>query len=155
MQLRESSAINASILIMWPDTSRVCTLSKVNMADSSSTESSSTSGSDYSDFEAFIEGEDNERIYEPIGEIRPWRFEPPRRTEIQGESWKRIKSPCAAAASIRKATNGEYNTFLNLVSENQSLIKYRSDQVNKKQMCRLLSSLEAKWFMLHAGTFRS
>ena len=63
---------------------------------------------------------------------------------IQGESWKRIKSLCAAAASIRKATNGEYNTFLNLVSENQSLIKYRSDQVNKKQMCRLLSSLEAK-----------
>ena len=46
------------------------------MADSSSTESSSTSGSDYSDFEAFIEGEDNERIYEPISEIRPWRFEP-------------------------------------------------------------------------------
>ena len=33
------------------------------MADSSSTESSSTSGSDYSDFEAFIEVEDNERIY--------------------------------------------------------------------------------------------
>ena len=63
---------------------------------------------------------------------------------IQGESWKRIKSLCAAAASIRKATNGEYNTFLNLVSENQSLIKYRSDQVNKKQMCRLLSNLEAK-----------
>ena len=63
---------------------------------------------------------------------------------IQGESWKRIKSLCAAAASIRKATNGEYNTFLNLVSENQSLIKYRSDKVNKKQMCRLLSSLEAK-----------
>ena len=63
---------------------------------------------------------------------------------IQGESWKRIKSLCAAAASIRKATNGEYNTFLNLVSENQSLIKYRSDQVNKKQMCRLLSSMEAK-----------
>ena len=56
---------------------------------------------------------------------------------IQGESWKRIKS-------LWKATNGEYNTFLNLVSENQSLIKYRSDQVNKNQMCRLLNSLEAK-----------
>ena len=27
---------------------------------------------------------------------------------IQGESWKRIKSLCAAAASIRKVTNGEY-----------------------------------------------
>ena len=42
------------------------------MADSSSTESSSTSGSDFSDFEAFIEGEDNERVYDPISEIRPW-----------------------------------------------------------------------------------
>ena len=57
--------------------SHVCTLSNVNMADSSSTESSSTSGSDYSDFEAFIEGEDSERVYDPISEIRPWRFEPP------------------------------------------------------------------------------
>ena len=63
---------------------------------------------------------------------------------IQGESWKRIKSPCAAAASIRKVTNGEYSTFSNIVSENQSLIKHRSDQVNKNQVCRLLSSLEAK-----------
>ena len=63
---------------------------------------------------------------------------------IQGESWKRIKSPCAAAASIRKVTNGEYSTFSNIVSENQSFIKHRSDQVNKNQVCRLLSSLEAK-----------
>ena len=63
---------------------------------------------------------------------------------IQGESWKRIKSSCAVAASIRKVTNGEYNMFLNIVSENQSFIKYRSDQVNQNKMCRLLSSLEAK-----------
>ena len=42
------------------------------MADGSSTESSSTSWSDYSDFEAFIEGEDNERVDDPISEIRPW-----------------------------------------------------------------------------------
>ena len=48
------------------------------------------------------------------------------------------------AASIRKVMNGEYNTFLNVVSEKQSLIKYRSDQVNQSQICRLLSSLEAK-----------
>ena len=33
MQLRESSAINASILIMWRDTSHVCTLSKVIKAE--------------------------------------------------------------------------------------------------------------------------
>ena len=50
---------------------------------------------------------------------------------IQGESWKRIQSPYSAATSIRKVTNGEYNTFLNIVSENQSLIKYRSDQLNQ------------------------
>ena len=67
---------------MRPDTSRVCKLSNVNMADSSSTESSSTSGSDYSEFEAFMEGEDNERIYEPISEIRSWRFEPPGRIAV-------------------------------------------------------------------------
>ena len=72
------------------------------MANSTSSESSSTSGSDYSNFEAFIEGEDNERIYEPIGEIRRWRFEPPRRTEIQGESWKRIKSPWPPQSGKRR-----------------------------------------------------
>ena len=63
------------------------------MADSSSIESSSTSGSDYSDFEAFIEGEDNERIYEPISEIRPWRFEPPRRTENTGRELEENQEP--------------------------------------------------------------
>lgn len=63
------------------------------MADSSSTESSSTSGSDYSDFEAFIEGEDNERIYEPISEIRPWRFEPPGRTENTGRKLEENQEP--------------------------------------------------------------
>ena len=38
------------------------------MADSSLSESSSISWSDYFDFEA-------------VGQIRPWRFEPPGRTE--------------------------------------------------------------------------
>ena len=47
----------------------------MNMADSSSSESSSISGSDYSDFEA-MEGKHNERVYEAVGEIRPSRFEP-------------------------------------------------------------------------------
>ena len=61
-------------------TSHVCTLSKVNMADSTSSESSSISGSDYSDFEASMEGEHNERVYESVGEIRPWQFEPQGRT---------------------------------------------------------------------------
>ena len=37
------------------------------MADNNSSKSSSISGSDYSDFEASMEGEHNERVYEPIG----------------------------------------------------------------------------------------
>ena len=58
----------------------MCALSKVNMADSTSSESSSTSGSVYSDFEASMEGERNERVYESFGQTRPLRFEPPGRT---------------------------------------------------------------------------
>ena len=58
----------------------MCTLSEVNMADSTSSESSSISGSDHSDFEASMESEHNERVYESVGEIRPWKFEPPGRT---------------------------------------------------------------------------
>ena len=50
------------------------------MADSSLSKSSSISGSDYYDFEASIEGEHNERVYEPVGEVRPSRFEPQGRT---------------------------------------------------------------------------
>ena len=47
------------------------------MADSTLSESSSISGSDYSDFEALMEGENNERVYESVGESKPWQFEPP------------------------------------------------------------------------------
>ena len=61
-------------------TSHVCTLSKVNMVDNTSSESSSISGSDYSDFEASMEGEHNKRVYESVCGIRPWIFEPPGRT---------------------------------------------------------------------------
>ena len=50
------------------------------MADSTSSESSSISGSDYSYFEASMKGEHNERVYESVGEIRPWEFKPPGRT---------------------------------------------------------------------------
>ena len=53
------------------------TLSKVNMADSNSSESSSISGSDYSDFEASMEGEGASEL---VGEIRSSRFEPPGQT---------------------------------------------------------------------------
>ena len=55
-------------------------MTKVNMADSTLRESSSISGSDYSDFETSMEGGHNERGYESVGEIRPWQFEPPGRT---------------------------------------------------------------------------
>ena len=37
----------------------------------SSSESCSISGSDYSDFEAWMGGEHNERVFEPVGKIRP------------------------------------------------------------------------------------
>ena len=50
------------------------------MADSTSSESSSISGSDYSDFEASMEDKHNESSYESVVEIRPWQFEPPGRT---------------------------------------------------------------------------
>ena len=50
------------------------------MVDSTSSESSSISWSDYSDFEASMESEHNGRVYEYVGEIRPWQFEPPGRT---------------------------------------------------------------------------
>ena len=43
-------------------TSHVCTLSKINMADSSLREGSSISRSDYSDCEASMEGNDSNRI---------------------------------------------------------------------------------------------
>ena len=50
------------------------------MADSTSSESSSISGSDYSYFEASMKGKHNVRVYESVGEIRPWEFKPPGRT---------------------------------------------------------------------------
>ena len=45
----------------------MCTLSKVNMVDSSLSESSSMSWSDYWDFEASIVGENNDTPYEAVG----------------------------------------------------------------------------------------
>ena len=55
--------------------------SKVDMADSGASENSSNSGSYFSDSEASIEDESNGRALEHVGEIRPWRFEPPGRNE--------------------------------------------------------------------------
>ena len=45
----------------------MCTLSKVNMADSSFSESSSISWSDNLDFEASMVGENNDTPYEAVG----------------------------------------------------------------------------------------
>ena len=45
----------------------MCTLSKVNMVDSSLSESSSISWSDNLDFEALMVGENNDTPYEAVG----------------------------------------------------------------------------------------
>ena len=51
--------------------------------------------------------------------------------KIEHESQMRIMGPCAAAASIKKARMVSAFTLVNKFSENQSLVKYRSDQVKK------------------------
>ena len=91
------------------------------MAGSTASENSSNSGSDFSDFEASIEDENNERALEPVGEIRPWRFEPPGRNENRSREEVEDQEP----ASIKKETNGECITLVNSVSENQSRLAYR------------------------------
>ena len=80
MELRDSSCCKRFDFDHVNLTSHVYTLSKVNMADSTSRESSSISGSDYLDFEASMEGEHSERVYESVGEIRLWQLEPPGQT---------------------------------------------------------------------------
>ena len=64
--------------------------------------------------------------------------------KIERESQKRITSPIAAAVSIKKARMANAFTFVNNVSENQSPMKCRIDQVN--QMCKLLNTMGAKCF---------
>ena len=51
--------------------------------------------------------------------------------EIECDIQKRIIDPCNAAASIKKARMVSAFTLVNKVSENQSLVEYRSDQVKK------------------------
>ena len=51
--------------------------------------------------------------------------------KIEHESQMRIMGPCAAAASIKKVRMVSAFTLVNKFSENQSLVKYRSDQVKK------------------------
>ena len=72
--------------------------------------------------------------------------------KIERKRW--TKSSCAAAASINKATNGECITLVNKLSENQSLIKYRSHQVKKTKCVDSWIPWERSAFTLHARTFR-
>ena len=82
MDLRESSAMNLEFDFdhVTLHVTRVYLKQSKYGGYSTSSESSSISGSDYSDFEASMEGEHNERVYESVGEIRPLQFEPPGRT---------------------------------------------------------------------------
>ena len=90
----------------------MCTLSKVNMADSSLSESSSISWSDYLNFEAYYY-----YLKIMIGLMRllvksgPGDSNHQDEPIINCESHTSIKNPCAAAASIKKATNGECITL--------------------------------------------
>ena len=91
------------------------------MADSTARESSSNTGSDFSDFETSIADRNNERALEPVDEIRPWRFEPPGRNENRVREEAEDQEP----VSIKKATNGECIILVNSVSENQSRLDNR------------------------------
>ena len=61
----------------------------------------------------------------------PRDFNPQDEPEIECDIQKRIIDPCNAAASIKKARMVSAFTLVNKFSENQSLVKYRSDQVKK------------------------
>ena len=63
------------------------------MADSTANESSSNSGSDFSDFATSMESKNNERALEPVGRIRPWQFEPPGRNENQAHESEEDQEP--------------------------------------------------------------
>ena len=67
------------------------------MADSNSSESSSISGSDYSDFEASMEGKGLMNLLVKSGPRDLNRLDEPK---IERETQRRIMGPCAAAASI-------------------------------------------------------
>ena len=63
------------------------------MADSTATESSSNSGSDFSDFEASIEDKNNERALEPVGESGPGDLNRQEEMKIERAKKQRIRSP--------------------------------------------------------------
>ena len=71
----------------------MCKPCRIGIADSSANESSSNWGSDFSDFETSIESENNERALEPVGKIRPWRFEPPGRNENRARESEEDQEP--------------------------------------------------------------
>ena len=65
------------------------------------------------------------------------------------------QEPVHRAASIKKATNGECITLVNEVYEDQSLFKYRSDQVKKTKWADSWIPRKLRVFVLLAHTFRS
>ena len=63
------------------------------MADSDSSSESSTSASDFSDFEEPIGGDEPVKEVEPFCGIEPWRFEPPGRAVETQEREEEIEPP--------------------------------------------------------------
>ena len=125
------------------------------MADSTSSESSSISGSDHSDFEASMGGEHNERVVNLLMKSGPGDLNRLDEPKIERKSQTRIKSPCAAAASTKQARMVSAYTLVNKISENWSLTKSRSDQIKKTKCAASRISWERSVFMLHTRTFRS
>ena len=55
----------------------------------------------------------------------PGDLNPQKEMKIERTGQRSINSPYVAAASIKKATNGECITLVNIVSQNQSVLDYR------------------------------
>ena len=95
------------------------------MALSSSNKSNLISESDYSDFEASMDGENNERVMSFLGESGPGCLNRQDEPKIERESLKRMKNSCLRGRLNQEsddATNGGCITLVNKASENQSLI---------------------------------
>ena len=103
----------------------MCTPCKVNTADSSASESSWSSGSNFSDFETSMEGESMKGLWSLLVKSDPGDFNRQEEMKVERASQKRIKSPYSVAVSRKKATNGECITLVNIVSENPSRLDYR------------------------------
>ena len=127
---------------MWPDTSHVCKLSTVNMADSSSSEGSWK-------VKIMI------GLMSLFGKSGPGALKRQDKPKIEYKSQKRIKSPYIAAVLMRKEKNSECITLVNKVPENQSLIEYSNNQVKKTKCADSWIPWKQSVSVLHAHTFQS